>query len=639
MAKHLILGAAGHIDHGKTSLIRALTGVDTDRLPEEQRRGITIDLGFAQLDLGEYQLGVIDVPGHERFVSNMLAGAAGMDIALLAIAADDSIKPQTREHFDILQLLDLSAGVIALTKCDLAEPAWLDLVEEEIRELTAGTFLAEAPIVRTSAAQGTGLEELRQALQEAASLASNQSESRREEPFRLPIDRAFTIAGHGAVVTGSIASGQIQVGDTLQVEPAGLEVRVRGLQNHDRETEQASRGQRVAVNLAGVRHDQLGRGQELATPGHLAPSKLLTVEAAALPAAGKGIKDRSRVRLHLGSGHTIATIRLLDSSLLRPADRGWAQLYLAEPVAALWGQPFVLRSESPVTTIGGGRVIDPTAIRLRKLTPAVIQRLEDWRSSDETKRASAAAYFAQFRLWRFEDLSRNAGVEDVTAVAETLLKNGELIRLPLSPTRSQLIHRQVLSELTDRVTMQLEVMHHRQPMRLVHEQSQLVAKFAEVEPAVLNAALELMRRDGRLRRNDRGVGLTKCGPQLSTNEHKLLDRLLERFRTAGIEPPTLDDCVAETPKNKSSVPQIVELLTASGDLVEVAAGHYLHADVDTACREKLRPALETAGLTVSQVRELLGSSRKYVVPYCEYLDRSGFTKRQGDVRVLAEAAS
>ena len=272
MSVDLILGTAGHIDHGKTSLIRTLTGVDTDRLPEEKLRGITIELGFAQLVLGNYRLGIVDVPGHERFVRNMLAGATGMDLALLVVAADDSVKPQTREHLDVLRLLDLPAGVIALTKCDLADADWMALVEDEVRELVAGTFLAQAPIIRTSTVTGAGLDAPREALTAAAQRANTTGRAARlEMPLRMPIDRSFTVAGYGTVVTGSVSSGRAAVGDRLIIEPGHIEVRVRGLQNHQQAVEEIHSGQRAAVNLAGVRHDQIRRGQELASPGYLAP--------------------------------------------------------------------------------------------------------------------------------------------------------------------------------------------------------------------------------------------------------------------------------------------------------------------------------------------------------------------------------
>ena len=292
MTTNLILGTAGHIDHGKTSLVRAMTGVDTDRLPEERTRGITIDLGFAELCVGDYRLGIVDVPGHERFVRNMLAGATGMDLALLVVAADDSIKPQTREHLDILRLLDLKVGLIALTKCDLVEPDWIDLVEEEVRELVADSFLEGAPMSGPAPRRGLGSKRCGASWNE---LRGERSEFGPREssmaPFRLAIDRAFTIAGHGTVVTGSVGSGSARLGDELVIEPGGLKVRIRGLHNHDRTTDQVQRGQRAAINLAGIHHERIERGQELASAGHLRPSRLLSVQIHVVSSA----RDRSRI--------------------------------------------------------------------------------------------------------------------------------------------------------------------------------------------------------------------------------------------------------------------------------------------------------------------------------------------------------
>ncbi|MGH7134195.1 MAG: selenocysteine-specific translation elongation factor, partial [Pirellulales bacterium] len=319
MPTDLILGTAGHIDHGKTSLVKALTGVDTDRLPEEKQRGITIDLGFAELVLGDFRLGIVDVPGHERFVRNMLAGATGIDLALLVVAADDSVKPQTREHLEILRLLKLEAGVVALTKCDLPEPDWIDLVEAEVRELVSDTFLRTAAIVRTSVTTGAGLPQLKEALAAAAAQAARSARIERlNAPFRLAIDRSFTIAGHGTVVTGSIASGRVKVGDALVVEPGAVEVRVRGLQSHDRPCEEVHRGQRAAINLAGIHHGEIHRGQELATPGYLAPSRILTADIALAATAPRALKNRTRVRVHLGTAELISSLVLLDGERLEP---------------------------------------------------------------------------------------------------------------------------------------------------------------------------------------------------------------------------------------------------------------------------------------------------------------------------------
>ncbi|HEY6565097.1 MAG TPA: selenocysteine-specific translation elongation factor, partial [Pirellulaceae bacterium] len=312
--RDLILGTAGHIDHGKTALVRALTGVDTDRLPEEKRRGITIELGFAELSLEDVRLGIVDVPGHERFVRQMLAGATGMDLAMLVVAADDSVKPQTREHMDVLRMLDLTSGVIALTKCDGASREWIELVEQEVRELTTGSFLEKAPLIRTSAVTGQGIEELKDALRHVArSAATRIPEHESDAPFRMAIDRAFSLAGHGMIVTGSVASGVAHVGQVLEILPEGSSARIRGLHHHDRPVEVVHRGQRAAINLAGVSREQLERGHELAAPGYLSSSQLLSVTVSLLDTAPRPLRDRSRVRLHLGTAELPARIKWIES--------------------------------------------------------------------------------------------------------------------------------------------------------------------------------------------------------------------------------------------------------------------------------------------------------------------------------------
>jgi selenocysteine-specific elongation factor len=391
MQTDLILGTAGHIDHGKTALIRALTGDDLDRLPEEKQRGITIELGFTHLDLGEYRLGIVDVPGHERFVRNMLAGATGMDLALLVVAADDSIKPQTREHLEILKLLRLEAGAIAVTKCDLVESDWIDLVEEEIRELVEGTFLEDAPLVRVSSVTGQGVDALRDALLNAADRAA-QSRIRGliEAPFRMAIDRCFTISGYGTVVTGSASSGRAAVGQELVIEPGNLTVRVRGLQNHERAVDEIHRGQRAAINLAGIHHADIRRGHELASPGHLVPSRLITASLSLLDSSPRPLKNRSRVRVHVGTAELLARVSLLDRDQLKPGETAPAQLFLNDLAVTTWSQPLVVRSESPVITIGGGRVLDPNAERLRKPDDVVIRLVEDLSSPDPIRPTRSA---------------------------------------------------------------------------------------------------------------------------------------------------------------------------------------------------------------------------------------------------------
>jgi selenocysteine-specific elongation factor len=636
MTTDLILGTAGHIDHGKTSLVKALTGTDTDRLPEEKKRGITIELGFAELDLGDVRLGIVDVPGHERFVRNMLAGATGIDLALLVVAADDSVKPQTREHLEILRLLGVGRGVIALTKCDLPQPEWLELVTEEVRELVAGTFLAKAPLIRTSAYTGAGLDQLRTAL---AAAARDVAAARPAVvgPFRMAIDRTFTIAGHGTVVTGSVTSGQARLGDELAIEPGGIAVRVRGLQNHDRPVDEIHRGQRAAINLAGVHHDALGRGQELCTPGHLVPSRLLTARLSLLPSAPRPLKGRARVQLHLGTAELAASVVLLDRDPLPPGDEAFAQLFLSQPVVCSWSQAFIIRQSSPALTIGGGRVLDPNAVKVRRREGLRVERLATLCSDDPVTRAGGALYFAGVREWRPEDLARTAGIQDVAAATQGLAERGDLVSISLTPTRTARMHRGVLTELEGRIEETLGKLHAQSPLATTVQRSRLAHRLAYLgSEALVDAILQTMSKAGRIRLSQRGIALAGHGPRLSHNEQKLMATIIEMFRAAGLQPPSVADVKAQVVKNQAVVPQLVELAAGDGDLIKIAPDLYLHADVERHLKETLASHLTgTAGLTVSQIREILGVSRKYAVPYCEYLDRIGFTRRQGDVRLLA----
>lgn len=639
MTTDLILGTAGHIDHGKTSLIHAMTGVDCDRLPEEQERGITIELGFAQLMLGDYRLGIVDVPGHERFVRNMLAGATGMDVVLLVVAADDSVKPQTHEHLEILRLLNFETGVIAVTKCDLVEPEWIELVEEEIRELVAGTVLEDAPIVRTSAETRQGMDHLRDELALAAKGAAQSQRMRLlDAPFRMAIDRSFTVAGYGTVVTGSVNSGRTKVGDELAIEPGGLRVRVRGVQNHTRDVDEVHRGQRAAVNLVGIRHDEIRRGQELSSPGHLVPSRVLTVSLSLLDAAPRPLKNRSRVRVHVGTAELLGRVLLLDRDRVEPGEDAPAQLLLNQSAVSIWGQPFVVRSESPVTTIGGGCVLNPNAQRLSRRDPLALSQLDNLQSSEAIRRASAALYFAGVRDWKAIDLARTAGIENTEQVREELVASGDLREISISPTRTVRLHRLVLEQLGDRVEKSLRKMHEEDPLQSMLDRGRLANRFRYLhDNALFDTILGEMCRDKRIRLSERGVALAGAGPKLSQNERKLLAELIEMFRQAGLESPNARQCQQQVTKNQQSVPQLIALAAVDGDLVEVASGYYVHRDVDRELKATLRERLADGnGATLSEIRELLNTTRKYAVPYCEYLDRTGFTNRDGDLRYLAE---
>ncbi len=635
--RYYILGTAGHIDHGKTSLVRAMTGIDTDRLPEEKKRGITIDIGFARLDLGDVRLGVVDVPGHERFIKNMVAGASGVDLVLLVVAADDSVMPQTREHLEILQLLGVRHGAIALTKIDLVDRDWLELVEEDVRSLVEGTFLADAPIVRTSAETGEGIEQLKETLR---AVCHRVSRERRDEFFRMAVDRSFAVQGYGTVVTGSVWSGVLRVGEEVEWLPAQKRLRVRSLQNHEEPVEVVRRGQRAAVNLGGVHHTEIQRGHEIATPGLLRPSHLISVELRVLRSSPLPVKHRRRVRLHVGTAETIAVVSLLDANELRPGEVGLAQLFTSDPVAVSWGQPFVVRAESPLVTLGGGRILQPVARRISRRHTERLERLEMLRSADVTERADAALWFYRFDPWTPLDLARDTGASrsELDSVLGELRGRGILQELPLRQRRTVLVHRDVLAALQQRLLRAVEELHRSAPLRLYHPAHQVLSLVQGVaEEAVLQALLERLLKQGELVGSPSALARRGHTPKLTQAETRLKESLVQEITANRFTPPDLGALVRASGAKEETVRQLLELAAAEGALVAVSETIYLASTVAEQLRAAVREALERKpeGMTVAEIRDLLGVSRKYAVPYCEYLDRIGLTERRGDLRVLA----
>jgi len=411
---------------------------------------------------------------------------------------------------------------------------------------------------------------------------------------------------------------------------------VRGLQHHERAVDRLHRGQRAAVNLAGIHHDQTRRGQELASPKHLVPSRLVSVSLQLLPSAPRPVKHRSRLRVHLGTAEFLAQVSLLDRNRLAPGETAFAQLYLGEEAVCVWSQPLVLRSESPVETIGGGHVLDPQAAKLRRGDPAAVEMLEAWRSSEPARRASAAAYFAGIREWHPDEWARTAGIDDPGAVYARLVDAGEVLEIPVSASRTLRVHRRVVQQVADRVEALLKKLHRDNPLRLTLDRQALIARFRYLDEAVLRYVLQRMREAGRVRLTAGGVALAGEGPKLSQNERKQLAELIETFRAAGMHAPSVKQCQERASRSQQSVPQLIALAAANGDLVEIGPDYFLHADVDRELQERLRRAMaDGRGMTLSEIRELLDSTRKYAVPYCEYLDRIGFTRREGDLRYLA----
>jgi selenocysteine-specific elongation factor len=636
MARDLILGTAGHIDHGKTSLVKALTGIDCDRLPEEKARGITIDIGFAILDLPPFRLGIVDVPGHERFVKNMLAGATGIDLAVLVVAADDSVMPQTREHLEILRLLGLRHGVIALTKCDLVDATTREVVDLEIRELVKDTFLESSPIVGTSAQTGEGIPELKAAITEACQHVEERSG---QQWFRLGIDRSFVVQGHGTVVTGSVTAGSVRVGDELEWLPRGERVRVRSLQNHDRTVEEAHRGQRGALNLAGVRHEDVIRGQELATPGYLVPSRVLTVRLHCLAAMRRPIKHRMPVRFHVGTLEGMGTVSLLDCDTIEPGQWGLAQVFLEEPATAVWGQPFVIRESSATQTLGGGQVLQPVARKVRRRHLEMLERIERLWTGDARQRAMTVAWFGGFAGFTQADLVRGAHLnpDEATALMAQLKAAGELIDVVISPARRVLLHKDMVNELESRILQALDRLHEQFPLMSTHDRQKVQSQLDYVgDDALVHAAVDRLLAGKVLSGDLRRIGRADFKPKLSGNQRKLKDKLVAAYQEARFAPPEPGSFAGQAGGNAASLNDLFDVCVGEGHLVRIAEDIYLHADAEAQMRRLVSDKLaQGVGLTVAEIRDLLGTTRKFAVPLCEYLDRFGVTRREGDLRLLA----
>jgi selenocysteine-specific elongation factor len=637
MTRDLILGTAGHIDHGKTSLVKALTGIDCDRLPEEKARGITIDIGFAILELPPFRLGIVDVPGHERFVKNMLAGATGIDLAVLVVAADDSVMPQTREHLEILRLLGLRHGVIALTKCDLVDETTREVVELEIRELVQGSFLENAPILRTSAHTGEGIPELKAAIAEACKQVEERTD---KQWFRLAIDRSFIVQGHGTVITGSVTSGSLHVGDEVEWQPRGERVRVRSLQNHDTAVEEVHRGMRAAINLAGVHHEDVIRGQELATPGYLVPSRVLTVRLHCLADVKRPIKHRMPVRFHVGTAEVMGAVSLLDCDTVEPGGWGLAQIFLEEPTTATWGQPFVVRESSATQTLGGGQVLQPIAKKIRRRHLEMLERIERLWTGDARERALTVAWFGGFSGFTAADLVRgaNVGPDEAAALIAELKQKGELVDVVISPAKRVLLHKDMVHELEERILQNLARLHEQFPLMTTHDRQKVQSQLDYVgDDALVHAAVDRLIVRKQLIGDLRRIGRADFKPKLSANLRKLKDKLVATYKDAGFQPPEPASFANQAGGNAASLNDLFEVCVAEGQLARITEEIYLHSDVEAEMRRLVteRLAQQGSGLTVAEIRDLLGTTRKYAVPLCEYLDRIGLTRREGDLRLLA----
>jgi selenocysteine-specific elongation factor len=637
--KSIIIGTAGHIDHGKTTLVRSLTGVDADRLPEEKRRGITIDLGFAELDLGETRVGFVDVPGHERFVKNMLAGAHGLDAVALVVAADEGVMPQTREHFEIARLLGVGAGLVVITKIDAAEAELIELVRAEIEELVAGSFLEGAHVVAVSARTGAGLDELRETLREIAARAAPRST---EWVALLPVDRSFTMRGFGAVATGTLVAGEINEGQELDLLPSEKRVRVRGIQVHGRATARAQAGKRTAINLGGVEASQVERGMTLARAGRLRPTQIVDAALEVLADAPRALRSRARVRVHLGTAEVLARVQVLEEAgEIAAGGRGFAQLRLESPVVALPGERFIVRSYSPQRTIAGGVILDAFAQKYRGRERATARaRLTALASADRATRLAIFVESAGERGLTRSDLAARTGWRDevLSEAIEEAKRRGAIVE-----AEGNFIARASLDRLVAAALRETEAHHAREPLQPGIARETLRERvFAHVGAEIFRAALAEAERAGLLVAEREIVRASTHSLSLSTADAEFRASLERVYREAALEAPTLDEAFARAAPGKrierEHARKILQLLVSDGTLVRVASEHFFHRDALARLVEKLREhaarhAPERA-FDVATFKDLANVSRKYAIPLLEHLDREGVTRRAGDRRIV-----
>ena len=631
--KHVIIGTAGHVDHGKTVLIKALTGIDTDRLAEEKRRGITIDLGFAHLDWPDgAQAGIVDVPGHEKFIKNMLAGAGGIDLALLVIAADEGVMPQTVEHLDILSLLGVRDGLVALTKADLVDADWLELIRTQAAELVRGTFLEGKPILPVSAVTGAGLPELKDALHR---LVLNAQEKSALAPFRLPIDRVFSVDGFGTVVTGTVIEGAVRPGDAVELTPSGLSGRVRTVQVHGKAVDAACAGQRAALNLTGLKKEDIRRGDAAVKPGSVRPSRMLDVRLRCLADSRRAILSGSQLHLYHGTAVQLAKAVLLDRDELSPGQDCYAQLRLTEPIAAKSGNRFVVRFYSPVETIGGGAVLDPYPPRHKRHDPAVLEALTVREQGSAGQRLIQAAVSFDTALPTAAQLAERAELDNGTLAPSLteLLSHGQLAE----PLPGRYVSASALDALWPRCREFLSSYHAKHPLHAGMPAAELRQKlFREVAPAEGDALLGLFLREGRVKYTAGRYALAEFSVRLTKRQSALREELLARFRQGGMEPDTMEAVLSTLPpKDQPEARQILESSLTSGQLVRLSPELCWHRDVWQSALDTLR-SLCAANVTVTlaELRDALGTTRKYALLFLEACDRRRITLREGDLRRL-----
>ena len=636
--EHIIIGTAGHIDHGKTSLVKALTGIDTDRLPEEKQRGMTIDLGYAYLDLDSGQrVSIVDVPGHERFVKNMLAGATSINLVLFVIAADDGIMPQTIEHLEIINLLGIRHGLVALTKKDLVTDEWLAIVQEDIKNILKGTSLEDAPIVPVSTVTGEGIETCKTIIKNLIAQIKTHDDAR---VFRLPIDRSFTIAGYGCVVTGPIMGGQISVEDEIEIFPVKTIVRVRGVEVTGERVNTAFAGQRAAINLSGIKSTEIKRGYELSIPGYLQPTKIVDASLRLIKSSKKTLKNRARIRFHVNTSEVMGRVILLEREQLNPGEEALCQFLLENLITTEREDRFIIRSYSPSYTIGGGKVLGYNTTRLKRFKGESLKTLKILASgnlSDIVEQVylnNVAGKGGRSFALTIDDVSRSVNIHP--SIAEKIIadcvEKGVFMKFSVEG-KNVIFHKTHVLSLKERVLNELRKFHKDNPLKMGIDETHLKTLLGKnINPLLITAALTSLRNEKAVKVTDNKLSLANFKIEVSTQDKGIADKIEGLFLKAGLTPPSMEEvCTNFGASSKAVIPLLIE----QKKIIGVEKGLCFHTMVLDKLKENLREYIKKQGpISVAQFRDLTKTSRKYAVPLLEYFDAIHFTKRTGDVRIL-----
>ncbi|MDY6863821.1 MAG: selenocysteine-specific translation elongation factor [Thermodesulfobacteriota bacterium] len=633
--KQFILGTAGHIDHGKTSLIKALTGIDLDRLKQEKERGITIELGFTSFTLpnGE-KLGIVDVPGHEKFVKTMVAGACGIDLVMLIVAADDGIMPQTQEHLDICRLLGIKKGVIVITKTDLVEKEWVELIKEEVREFVSATFLQDAPIIPVSSLRGDGIPDL---ITELDLMVKQMEERYSNKIFRLPIDRVFSMKGFGTVVTGTVISGKVQAGDTIVILPQGIKTKIRGIQVYNEEVKSSSAGLRTAINLQGIEKSVIQRGDVLAGPEYGNPTTMIDVKIENLPNNPLPIKNGKTFRFHLGTSMCLARINILGQNEVKPGEELFAQILLDKPLVIIAQDRYVLRGYSQVQTIGGGRVLHPFPKKHKRFSTKAVSALKILASGKDEELIDYLIKEASFEGINVSRLAVLSGLDplNIQNITELLRKAEKIIQI--EKERNHFIHKDFYKLIRSKLLHIISDYHKKFPLKSGIPKQELEEKHSpKISQKIFSLILNILANEGRIVLDKDKVRLKSHVIELAAEQLQNKEMILEQYRQTELEPPLIKELIQKFPKiSEKEIINLINVLVQENKLLKVKENLFFFSQSIQELQKKLISFLKkNKEINMGQFKNLTRLSRKFAVPLLEYFDSIKVTMRVGEKRVL-----